>query len=157
MNPTTIVEKAISNGELDKLLLGAPEYQYRTRWSPAPGSTDLTELLAVIYDRLDAKTREKAKLELEFALNKLVHVYEGLEPVATCILIESFRKSKGRPFLNLPIEGLAEKLNKSIHTFESRLRSDNSGSGQQWADGMLGEMRLLSRNTAQVGGPSFCK
>jgi hypothetical protein len=47
-DPMTIVSDAVAKGELDKLLLGAPEYCYRSRISPAPGNTDLTELLAHI-------------------------------------------------------------------------------------------------------------
>ena len=50
-DPMAIVSNAVKRCELDLLLLGAPEYCYRSRTSPAPGNTDLTELLVVLYDR----------------------------------------------------------------------------------------------------------
>lgn len=156
-NPIDIVNVALAKGEIEKLLLGTPEYQYRSRLSPAPGNTDLTELLAVIYDGLDPQSREAAKDALVKGLYSLSETYEGIDAVATCILIESLRKSNGRSLLGLPIDDLAERLRVTIRAFEPRLRADKGGAGRDWPDGLLGDLRRLSRITENLGGPSFCE
>jgi hypothetical protein len=155
--PTTIVTVALANGEVDKLLLGEQEYQYRSKYSPATGNTDLTELLAVFYDGLETQTRDNAKGALIKALNDLCGTYEGIDAIVTCILIETLRRSDGRRTLELPVEYLAEKLQETIKMFESRLIGDKSGNGQDWKDGQLGELRRLSNNVVKYGGPSFFK
>lgn len=155
-DPKEIVSTALAKGEMDKLLLGMPGYQYRSKYSPAPGNTDLTELLAVIYDRLDPRMRDAAKDALQRALYALSGSYEGIDPISTCILLEAVRGSDGRLNLGLPIEDLAEKLHATIRTFETRLRADTSGGGRDWPDGLLGDLRRLSRNTQKYGGPPFC-
>lgn len=156
-NPIDIVNAALAKGEIEKLLLGTPEYQYRSKWSPAPGDTDLTELLAVTYDWLDPQPREAAKEALVKGLYALSDTYEGIEAIAACILLESLRRSKGRPLLGLPIDDLAERLQVTIRAFEPRLRADKVGAGRDWPDGLLGDLRRLSRITENLGGPSFCE
>ena len=155
--PKEIARAALAKGELDKLLLGSPEYQYRSRFSPAPGNTDLTELLAGIYDGLEPQAKELAKNAMLKAFNSLDGVYEGIEAIAACILFETGRKCDGRPTLGLPLDDLAAKLQATIRKFESRLRADKSGGGANWPDGLLGDLRRLSRNTEKYGGPSFCR
>lgn len=157
IDPVAIVKIALKKGELDKLLLADPKYQYRSKFSPAPSDTDLTELLAVIYDNLDPQTRTVARDALIRALYSLVGDYEGIDAVATCILLEALRKSDGRPTLGLPIDDLAAKLQATIQVFSSRLQADKSGGGRDWPDGLLGDLRRLSRNTEKYGGPSFCQ
>ncbi len=156
-DPETTVRLALSKKEFDKLLLGASEYQYRSRLSPAPGNTDLTELLAVIYDRLDPQTKEIARDSLVESLRSLCDTYEGIEAVSACILFESVRKSSGKAVLGLPLDELAEKLHATIEAFRLRLQADKSGAGKYWPDGILGDLRRLSRNTERYGGPSFCQ
>jgi hypothetical protein len=156
-NPMVIVRNALAKGELDRLLLGAPEYCYRSRFSPAPGNTDLTELLDVLYDRRTPADKQAVRGDLIAALNRIVGAYEGLEPVATCILYESLRKARDRPTLDLPLDDLADKLRVGVERFRSDLQEDKSGEGREWPDGCLGMFRRLSRNTEQLGGPSFCE
>lgn len=155
--PSEIVRTALAKGELEKLILGAPEYQYRSRFSPAPGNTDLTELLAVVYDGLDSQAGELATVALIKALYSVVNTYEGIDAVSTCILFETGRKFDGKQPLGLPLDDLAARLQATIRTFEPQLRVDKSGGGQHWPDGRLGEFRRLSRNTVSLGGPSFCE
>ena len=154
---TETVSSALSKGEIDKLILGTPEYQYRSRFSPAETGSDLTEILAVIYDGLDAQKRKAARDELEKALLAIADSYEGIDPISTCILLESLRKSDGRPTLGLPINDLAKRLQATIHRFEGQLRGDKSGGGRDSPDGLLGDLRRLSRSTVKHGGPSFCE
>jgi hypothetical protein len=155
--PRTIVLNALSRGELDRLLLGAPEYQYRSKYSPAPGNTDLTELLDVIYDGLGDGDRRRAREALVKALDDIGGRYDGIDALATCILVESVRRSGGRSQLGLPLDDLAAKLGATIRAFEPQLRADRSGAGQHWQDGLLGDLRRVSRNTERYGGPAFCK
>ncbi len=156
-DPAEVVRTALAKGEIARLLLGAPEYQYRSKYSPAPANTDLTELLIEIYDGSDPESRELAKDALVKALHYLCERYEGIDPVATCILMESGRRSRHGRTLGLPIEELAVKLRATIESFEQRLRADNTGGGRGEPDGMLGDLRRRSRNTEKLGGPPFCK
>ena len=123
--PQEIVKAALANGELDKLLLGAPAYQYRSKYSPAPGNRDLTELLAVIYEGLDAGDGRTAKNAMTKALDSLEGAYNGIEAITACILFETGRKFDGRPAPGLHLDRLAMKLGASIRKFEARLRVDS--------------------------------
>lgn len=153
--PFQIVSRAIADSELDKLLLGAEGYRYLPAWSPATGCTDLTELLAVLYDKWPTHERQRVCDALSESLTRLVSKYDGLEPVATCILIESLRKSRNRNPLGLSVDELAAQLRASIERFAARLTADKSGDGSRWPDGWMGELRRLSRNTVELGGPCF--
>lgn len=150
-----IVSRAIAESALDKLLLGAEGYRYLPGWSPATGCTDLTELLAVLYDLWPKDDRQRVCKALSESLTRLVSTYDGLEPVATCILFESLRKFRKRNPLGLPVDELAAQLRASIERFAARLTSDKRGDGSRWPDGWMGELRRLSRNTVELGGPGF--
>ena len=155
-DPKTIVERAIARGELDKLLLGEPEYCYRSRWSPAPGDTDLTELLEIVYGRLDSADAARVREAMKKALFSVVGRYEGVEPVVIAILMESRRKRDTDDVLGLPLNELAEKLRGSINAFSTKLKTDKTGVGEGMTDGRLGDLRRLSRTIEELGGPAFC-
>jgi|GEM_PF-1837021 len=155
VTPEAILRRAVARNEMKQLLLGFPAYRYRTRWSPAPGNTDLTDLLGAIYELPDGETRLRAARQLLQSLSAIVGTYEGLDPVATCILLETTRKYDGRPSLNLPIATLANELRLSIRVFALRLRSDKTGLGQGWPEGRLDDFRRLSKIVASYGGPAF--
>jgi hypothetical protein len=101
---------------------------------------------------------------LDRAIRKIIDVYEGLDPAATCVLYESSARSTvdcfGRPKLQngllLPIEEIAAELRQSIRVFAFRLEKDKTGYGDQHPDGRLGVFRRLSEKLEQEGGPSFC-
>ncbi len=162
--PEEIVRSALEQDELDLLLLGSPAYRFLPKGSPAPGDTDLIELLTVLYRLIGQYPREVLKLHLYRAIKKIVESYDGLDPVAACIFYESYARcpvdSFGRPKsgepLGLPLEEVAGELRQSIRVFSIRLEKDKSGGGAGWPDGRLGDMRRLSKNTTRVGGPSFC-
>ncbi len=155
--PQEIVKAALANGELDKLLLGAPAYQYRSKYSPAPGNTDLTELLSVVYDHWDPADKKHVHEQVAKAVYAIIGTYHGIEPVAICVLLESLRAARGKPSLGLRLDDVAARLRASIDTFSEQLRVDKGGGGANWPDGRLGDLRRLSRNTEDLGGPSFCK
>lgn len=156
-DPDTIVKEALKKGELDKLLLGAPEYCYLPNGSPAPGDTDLAALIGTLYAHTTISEKQLIRDEMLKVLNTIVDSYEGLEPVAACILLESLQKIRNRSSFGLPLDDLAAKLRTSINAFADHLETDWSGAGASWHDGRLGELRRLSRNTVDLGGPSFCE
>ena len=156
-NPIAIVEDALRRGELDKLLLGEPGDRYLPKGSPAPGDTDLAAVLGTLYDQTPETDLQRVRDEMVKAVNSIVGTYEGLEPVAASILLESLRKQRTKPTFGLPLDDLAAQLRASIDVFADRLKTDRSGIGASWADGRLGELRRLSRNTVDLAGPSFCK
>lgn len=156
-DPGTIVTEALKKNELDKLLLGAPEYCYLPQGSPASGATDLAALIGTLYARTTISEKKMIRDGMLKALNSIVDSYEGLEPVAACILLESLQKIRYRSTFGLPLDDLAIKLQTCINSFNGRLESDRSGVGASRPDGRLGELRRLSRNTVDLGGPSFCK
>ena len=152
-----IVRNALEKDELDLLLVGIPEYQFLPKWSPASGNTDLTYLLDALYMGIADYTREELRERLHRAIRKIVGAYEGLDPVACCILCETVERTEGKLSLDLPLEEIAIELRHNIEQYKSRLIEDKSGAGSLWNDGRLGDLRRMSKNTEKRGGPSFCE
>jgi hypothetical protein len=150
-----IVKNALDKDELDLLLLGKPEYCYLPRWTSLPTNTDLVELLNTLYEEYGQYHPAEIKDRLSHAMTKIVSTYDGLIPVANCILLESYRRKNESFSLGLPLEEIAVELNESIRKFYSQLREDKSGTGSRSDDGLLGELRRLNRITTKKGGPSF--
>jgi hypothetical protein len=154
-DPIMILKKALAKGELEKLLLGFPEYRYLPKGSPSPENTDLAALLGALYDHTTEDNKAKVRDNMTKALNTIVQHYDGLQPVAACILLESLRNARNKPSFGLPLTDLAARLHASINLFSDRLKGDKNGVCSSWPDGRLGELRRLSRNTTELGGPSF--
>jgi hypothetical protein len=150
-----IVKNALDKDELDLLLLGKPEYCYLPRWVSTPGNTDLVELLTTLYEEYGQYHHEEIKEQLCRAITKIVSIYDGLIPVANCILLESSRRKNDIFSLDLPLEEIAIELNESIKKYYSQLRDDKNGAGSRWDDGLLGDLRRLNKITIKKGGPSF--
>lgn len=148
-----IVKRAFSENNVELLLLGKQGYSYMPKWSPAPGSTDLTAVLSVIYDTPLGYSNEEIVDKILYGLNRIISSYEGLFPAATIILIESLRLKQGRPILGLPLNEIATVLRQSIIEFKSKLITDKIGPGNQWEDGMFGELHRISNNIIDLGGP----
>jgi hypothetical protein len=156
-DPVGIVREALARGELDKLLLGKRKYRYLPKGSPAPGDTDLAALIGVLYEHVSETDRQIVRDEMTKAIGSIIDTYAGLEPVAACILLESLQRMRGGSAFGLPLENIAARLRANISVFADRLRADRSGIGASWPDGWFGEFRRLSRNTVDLGGPSFCE
>jgi hypothetical protein len=154
-NAYNIVKNALDKDELDLLLLGKPEYCYMPRWTTSPLNTNLVELLTTLYEEYGQYHHEDIKERLCHAITKIVSTYDGLIPVANCILLESSRRKKDNFSLDLPLEEIAIELNESIKEYYSQLREDKSGAGNRWDDGLLGELRRLNKITVKQGGPSI--
>jgi hypothetical protein len=163
LNAQELVRNALEKDELDLLLLGKPEYQYLPKWSPSPYNTDVATLLDVLYHLVGQYPRDQIRERLYGAIKKVVATYEGVYPVAGCILLESSAQSpvdllgqaNRQNAIGLPLEEIANELRASIERFKSRLAGDKSGDGWKWPDGLLGDLRRLSKNTKRLGGPSF--
>lgn len=150
-----IVKNALDKDELDLLLLGQPEYCYVPRWASSSSDSDLVELLTTLYEEYGQYHHEDIKERLGRAITKIVSIYDGLIPVANCILLESARRKDDSYSLDLPLEEIAVELNESIKNYYSQLREDKSDAGSRWDDGLLGELRRLNKITVKKGGPAF--
>lgn len=150
-----VVNDALQANALEALLLERPPYTYLPHGSPATGASDLTVLLDSLYDGTFSLSKDEIKDRLFKTLSHLVNTYEGLPAVAACILFESHRVSRNAPALGLPVADLAKELKASIDRFRSRLVADRNGEGAHWRDGLLGELRRLSNNAHDIGGPAF--
>jgi hypothetical protein len=152
VDPNQIIHDAIDKHEVDDLLLGRPAYQYLPKQSPSPWGTDLVELLTIIVDN---NYSEHVRSELLSAVDRIVTTYDGLIPVALCLLFDSVRSVNNSKNLGLERDQVAARLRKGVDIHKERLRRDKTGGGSDWEDGLLGELRNLSRNTVSVGGPPF--
>lgn len=153
MNALELVNQALERDELDKLILGTPEYRYLPARSPSPWNTDIALILSVLYDWIYSNPIVGEK-KMESALTHIVQMPQGIIPVALCILFEVVRNSNNRG-VRLPLDELSQKLHNSILENKSRLQMDRRGPAIQWRDGMLGELRRLSKNSKKRGGPCF--
>lgn len=153
--PEEIVRRAVESNELRELLLGEEKYRYRANYSAGPGPTDLTALLSSFYHWPQGEQRKKLAQRLNDVLMQIVDTYEGLEPVAVCILMETLARKNHDPTLGLHVEVLAKKLQDRITRFSSRLASDKTDAGASWPHGRLDDFRNLSRNVTKYGGPAF--
>jgi hypothetical protein len=150
-----IVRKALDKDELDLLLLGTPEYCCAPRLAATPTNDDLVELLTTLYEEYGQYHPEDIKERLCLAIGKIISTYDGLIPVANCILFEAYRRKNDSFTLGLPLEELAVQLNQGIRENYATLRDDKSGNGSRWDDGLLGDLRRMNKITVKKGGPSF--
>lgn len=155
MEPMQILQEAVDKSEMDLLLLGRSPYAYLPPSSPSTGSTDLAELLRIAYDLWPMDDRNRIRVSLVDAMSKLVSTYDGLEPVAACLLVETLRQAKNRAPLGLPVKEFTGHLQGSIDEFRDRLCHDRSGQGAEWKDGRLGKLRRLSDIVRSLGGIGF--
>ncbi len=72
-------------------------------------------------------------------------------------MLESLARSENQTTVDLPVNEIAAELRATIERFESQLVLDKSGAAWQRPDGLLMELRCLSKNTMRLGGPSFCE
>ena len=113
------------------------------------------ELLTALYEEYGQYHPEEIRERLHRAISKIISNYDGLVPVANCILLEAYRRKNESFSLDLPLEEIAKELNESIKKYYAQLRDDKSGAGGRWDDGLLGELRRLNKITVNKGGPSF--
>ena len=153
-NPYEIVDRALKNGELDKLLLGYPQYFYTNRYSYFSDYTDVIVLLNILYSKEDV---DDCRQQLSHAIFNIVDLYEGIDPVATCLLYETSHLFDQRKSLGLPLEEITLRLRKTIKHFQDRLIADKTGGGWNKPNGRYEDMQRLSLNTQDYNGMPFCQ
>lgn len=151
-----LTEKAIAANNLINLILGDAPYAYRNKWSPAPGPTDLCDIYDYgICEYAELHSEYDMKNALQSLVPQLCRTNAGIYAVASIILIETNNCRRGRRCLQLDLQQIASELRQSIKVRQEALRTDMSLGGAGWPNGLLDDLRRLSRNTESIGGPSF--
>lgn len=154
-NAVDLINLAIARGEVSQLLIGEDPYVYLPPGTPSEERTDLAEVLRIAYDQLPDDRRPELRRALLDTVEKLLPRYDGLFPIAVCLLIEVLRRARNRKPLNLPTETIAARLRERICDYRTQLSGDKSGPGKYFVDGRLGDLRRLSNICAELGGESF--
>jgi len=157
-DPIKIIREALEKNEMDRLLLGDEKYRHLGKYTCDPGITDISALMGCYYN-IFMKEIEPKKLRdiLADAIFSVVNEYEGLFPVAICLLKELYRKQRGIAILDLPIPEITEALRQSIAKYRMRLICDDSMYGRGYDDRSLGQMRHFSKLAVEYGGESYCE
>ena len=153
-SPDEIVDLALKRGELDKLLLGYPEYCYIPRFSPCPENTEIITLIDALCRREDYEEYRQKLIETIFSI---VDTYEGIYPVADCLFYETARLLDKRKTLGLPLEEITLSLRKTIKRFQDRLIADKTGGGMGHPNGRYGNLQGISSVVQNDGGMPFCQ
>ena len=154
-NHSNLIYRALDKNQLCDLLLGSSNYRYLPKGSPSPYGTDLAALLGTLYDTCPLERRQETARKLETSVRQIVKTYEGIIPTSIVILVEALAQRNGNSPFGLPIASLASELKQSIANFRGQLAQDKTGGGRNWPDGLLGELRRLSVNVSELGGPPF--
>lgn len=152
-NPIDLVKTAVAKGELDRMLLGEPQYWFQSKYSYAPGPTDVSSLIDAIYICTDDIDILSIRSEYIRALWAIVEKYEGIDAVSSAIFTEAYHRREQRLVLGIPLEELAERLRSTIARGEDRLLSAPSWIG---FPSRFQDIRQLSHTTTEYGGPAFC-
>jgi len=152
--PDEIIDRALKNGELDKLLLGYPQYCYIDRYSGCPENTDISTLLDFLGRREDY---EEHRQQLIKAIFSIIDLYDGITPVATCLFSESYNILNNYKSLNLPLEEITLRLRENIKRFQDQLIEDKTGRGWNKPNGRYGGLQRLSLITQEQNGMPFCQ
>lgn len=150
-----IVRMALSNNELHKVLLGESGYCYLPKWSPSSTNTDITVMWDALHDLASEYTLDDLSSMISEAINKIQFKYEGIYPIASIILQESYRKNKRENTFLLPLSDIAISLKLTIENHRDKLKSDKRGEGAGYQDGLFGDLVRLNQNTIELGGPDF--
>ncbi len=154
--PYELTRRAIAENELPSLVLGNEPYIYRNKWSPAPGATDLGD----IYDfGICEYANQHPSYDMKKAIEELTIVLcqsnAGIYATSIILISEVYNKTHGKSYLGLDLLKLANELRQAIFICRDSLSKDQSLGGFGWPNGLLDEMRRLSKNTEEIGGPAF--
>lgn len=156
-NPYNLAKLAFDNKELDKLLLGKDPYKYMTKFFPGSGDSDVGALIddgIIPYVR---KNKEKEVIDyLDKTLHEICSQYDGLYPIADFILCCAlYKKNEGKMPVDIDFGKLLKEMRKSMHRYEVRLKNDFTGDGFRNEGGRYGDLKRLSKITAEKGGLNF--
>ena len=156
-NQHELIRIAFERKEFDKILRQCPEYCYKSRFSLSPDKTDIGEMLNAMYYDMQIYTREALCEQLSEAIYKSMDCYEAIGSIATCILYETLSIEDKTPIFGLPLREITLLFRKAIKRFQDRLKSDKSGRGARYEDGMYESLSNRSRTVVQHGGMPFCE
>jgi hypothetical protein len=154
MTPLEKTSLAYKNDEVPKLLLGETPYQCESQFLHEGMTTDISMLRRTglePYKLLDNQMEEK----LIPALYEVLNSPKGIRTVASFILLESKARFRKQLSFNLDLEKLAKTLNQQIALNKEQLSKVKLYGGDGYTDGLLGELKRVSKITTQYNGPNF--
>lgn len=151
-----LAESAFTKKEMVDFFLGNPPYNYKPKNSPAPGNTDLSEL---IPDGIFPYLANNAKTEnIDYLNNTLIELCnfpEGMYSVACFILLYNSYVERFDILQKININNISALLKSSINEHKSDIFRSNSILGRASNAGLYGVLKTLSKNTEELGGHSF--
>ena len=157
IDPVILVRTALKRGEFTAMLLGEDKYQCRPKYSMSPWKTDIGDLLEPFYSRMPEYDLALKCSILMKSIAEIVSTYDGIVPVAYCLLFELEKRTNNKSGFGLPIEEIAEKLRKTIITYGERLVFDNTEGGSGCPHGRYDYLCHLSRLCEKKGCPPFAE
>lgn len=156
MGPYELVAEAVSRGEMEELLLGREPYAFRDRWSPAPGPTDLTTMwTSGICEYVKRNPSFDMKTELEKCFPRLCLSPEGIDAFSTLILMETSNQFRSQSLQLLDLDKAVALLRQAIRDHREELKSFQELGGAGEPEGLLDDLRRVSKVTVSHGGPGF--
>jgi len=155
-----ILEKtrlAFQRDEVKNLLLGAPFYQINNRFAPLPRGvqTDISTVLTAGLYRLKNEDPSMEK-QLIPALISISDTPLGIWTLASFIMLENDTRLDRAPILNINLEDLAKHLKNKIIEHKAELQNEHELlNGNNYKNGVLGELARLAKITTKDSGPSF--
>lgn len=157
MNALEATKLAYERKEIPMLLLGEDPYACTDRFTPLPKGvkTDPTILIPVGLHKYKLENPFMEQ-ELLKALYSISNLSLGIWTVASFISIESYLKKRNKPILSIDLNQLANSLKEKILQHKTLLAEERVDlDGNQYIDGVLGELKRLSVNTIENEGPNF--
>ena len=151
----TLAMRAAQLDEIGKFLLGEAPYNLKSRRSPSDGPNDITESWDALSEVARAKPEWNIDHKIPELLRRISDNKSGMNVIAGVIICETIARRDHNSAFTFDILELAQLLRTAIRRQWHDLKTDRSGEGKQWHDGLLGMFRRLSKNIASLGGPAF--
>ncbi len=153
MNSYQLAEKAFKNEELFELLLGDKGYGKIPKYSPSPDKTDISYVYRGLCDYVSENLDGECLAILEREFGKIAARKEGVEPIASIMVLESDSSRPKRLGLNL--EELSGWLKKGVDDNYEALKNDKTGMGRNYDNGKIGNLERLNTIFQSRTGLSF--
>lgn len=141
-----IVNDVIINNEYEKLLLGEEPYRVISEKGMSPWGYDLIIGLEVLNQQIYDEDIPKFKKSLE----KVANMYKGVIPSLITLLFIYLKRKKLELNFDFDERDVISILRKTISRHKPVLVNDKSGPGNNYENGMLGEVLRLSDNIFDI-------